>query len=107
MADSAAGTEVADPVAPAPVGDLGDGPVPAGLPVLPVLPVLPAPEPRTSERALARTGQLTEAPVVFTEGAHLPLAGLLLILPALAATGLTEAFAATYGRLRNACYGLR
>src|SRR5450756_1148784 len=39
--------------------------------------------------------------------AHLPLAGLLLILPALAATGLTEAFAATYGRLRNACYGLR
>jgi transposase len=101
LADSAAGTEVADPVAPAPVGDLGDGPVPAGLPVL------PAPEPRTSERALARTGQLTEAPVVFTEGAHLPLAGLLLILPALAATGLTEAFAATYGRLRNAFYGLR
>src|SRR5674536_208375 len=66
LADSAAGTEVADPVAPAPVGDLGDGPVPA------VLPVLPAPEPRTSERALARTGQLVEAPVVFTEGAHLP-----------------------------------
>ena len=55
----------------------------------------PAPEPRTSERGLARTGQLVEAPVVFTEGAHLPLAGLLLILPALAATGLTEAFAAT------------
>src|SRR5674536_225801 len=47
VADSAAGTEVADPIAPAPVGDLGDGPVPAGLPVL------PAPEPRTSERALA------------------------------------------------------
>jgi hypothetical protein len=45
--------------------------------------------------------------VVVTEGEHLPLAGLLLILPALAATGLTEAFAATYGRLRNAFYGLR
>jgi hypothetical protein len=59
------------------------------------LPVLPAPEPRTSERALARTGQLIEAPVVFTEGAHLPLAGLLLIPPAPAATGLTEAFVAT------------
>src|SRR5664280_1884353 len=101
LADSAVGTEVADPVAPAPVGNLGDGPVPAGLPVL------PAPEPRTSERALARTGQLVEAPVVVTEGAHLPLAGLLLILPALAATGLVEAFAATYGRLRNAFYGLR
>jgi Transposase DDE domain group 1 len=50
---------------------------------------------------------LIEAPVVFTEGTHLPLAGLLLILPALAATGLVEAFAATYGRLRNAFYGLR
>src|SRR5664280_2885977 len=66
-----------------------------------------APEPRTSERALARTGQLVEAPVVVTEGAHLPLAGLLLILPALVPTGLTAAFAATYGRLRNGFYGLR
>ena len=72
-----------------------------------VLPVLPAPLPRTAERALARTGELIEAPPVFTEGAHLPLAGLLLILPALAATGLIEAFEATYGRLRNGFYGLR
>ena len=86
-------TEVADPVAAIPAGDhRRDEQVPA---VLPVLPVLPAPEPRTSERALARTGQLVEAPVVFTEGAHLPLAGLLLIPPAPAATGLTEAFVAT------------
>jgi len=45
--------------------------------------------------------------VTTSTGAHLPLAGLLLILPALAATGLAEAFAATYGRLRNAFYGLR
>ena len=65
------------------------------------------PEPRTAERALARTGELLEAPVVFTQGAHLPLAGLLLILPAVAATGLVEAFEATYGRLRNGFYGLR
>jgi hypothetical protein len=72
-----------------------------------VLPVLPTPEPRTAERALARSGQLVEAPVVFTEGAHLPLAGLLLILPALAVTGLVGAFEATYGRLRNGFYGLR
>jgi hypothetical protein len=56
---------------------------------------------------LARAGQLTEAPVVFTEGAHLPLAGLLLILPGLAATGLLEAFEQTYGRLRHGFYGLR
>ena len=65
------------------------------------------PRPRTAERELARTGLLPEAPPVFTEGAHLPLAGLLLILPALAATGLVEAFEATYGRLRNGFYGLR
>ncbi len=73
----------------------------------PALPVLPMPRPRTAERELARTGLLPEAPPVFTEGAHLPLAGLLLILPALAVTGLVEAFEATYGRLRNGFYGLR
>src|SRR5207342_943035 len=33
------------------------------------LPVLPMPAPRTAERALARTGELIEAPPVFTEGA--------------------------------------
>jgi hypothetical protein len=71
------------------------------------LPVLPRPLPRTAERALARAGELVQAPPVFTEGAHLPLAGLLLILPALAGTGLVEAFEATYGRLRNGFYGLR
>ncbi len=77
------------------------------LPVLPMLPVLPAPVPRGGERALARAGLLGEAPVVFTEGAHLPLAGLLIILPALVDTGLLEVFEATFGRLRNGFYGLR
>jgi len=76
--------------------------MPAGIAALPVM-VLPCP-PRLGParhagrdrlRAGARTGQLIEAPVVFTEGAHLPLAGLLLIPPAPAATGLTEAFVAT------------
>lgn len=71
------------------------------------LPVLPAPAPRTAERAAARWGLLDEAPPVFTEGAHLPLAGLLLILPALATTGLLEVFGRTYGRLRDGFYGLR
>lgn len=71
------------------------------------LAVVPMPAARTFERALARTGELVEAPVVFTEGAHLPLAGLLLILPTLAATGLIPAFETTYGRLRNGFYGLR
>ncbi len=68
---------------------------------------VPMPAARTVERALARAGELVEAPVVLTEGAHLPMAGLLLILPALSATGLIEAFEATYGRLRNGFYGLR
>jgi transposase len=71
------------------------------------LAVLPMPVPRTGERAAARVGELMEAPVVFTEGAHLPLAGLLLILPALAATGLLAAFEQTFPRLRNGFYGLR
>lgn len=35
--------------------------------------VLTAPVPRTAERAAARFGELVEAPVVTTEGAHLPL----------------------------------
>ena len=77
------------------------------LPVLPVLPVLPAPVPRVGERAAARAGLLGEAPVVFTEGGHLPLAGLLLVLPALEPTGLLVAFESVYARLRDGFYGLR
>ncbi|MEO7069359.1 MAG: putative transposase [Nostocoides sp.] len=72
-----------------------------------VLSVLPAPVPRTGERRLARAGLLPEAPVVFTPGAHLPLAGLLLVLPALEPTGLLVAFESVFGRLRNGFYGLR
>lgn len=45
--------------------------------------------------------------MVFTAGAHLPLAGLLIILPVLAHTGLLEVFETTFGRLRNGFYGLR
>ena len=72
----------------------------------PMLPVLADPLPRTGERALARYGLLTEAEPVFTQGARLPLAGLLLVLPALAVTGLLQVFTDTYGRLRNGFYGL-
>jgi hypothetical protein len=57
-------------------------------------------------RALARWGVLEEAVPVFTPGAHLPLAGLLLILPALGVTDLLGVFERTYGRLRNGFYGL-
>ena len=71
------------------------------------LPVLPDPVPRDGERVLARFGLLGEGAVpVFTPGAKVPLAGLLLALPALAGTGLLETARAVYGRLRDGFYGL-
>ena len=72
-----------------------------------MLAVLPDPVPRDGERALARFGLLGEgAAPVFTPGARYPLAGLLLVLPALEGTGLLECARATYGRVRNGFYGL-
>ncbi len=70
--------------------------------------VLPDPVPRDGERALARFGLLLGegAVPVFTPGAKIPLAGLLLALPALAGTGLLESARAVYGRLRSGFYGL-
>ena len=71
------------------------------------LPVLPDPVPRDGERALARWGLLGEgAEPVFAAGARYPLAGLLLALPALEATGLLEGARQVYGRLRDGYYGL-
>ena len=71
------------------------------------LPVLPDPAPRDGERALARWGLLGEgAGPVFVPGARYPLAGLLLALPALEATGLLEGARQVYGRLRDGYYGL-
>ncbi len=55
----------------------------------------------------ARFGLLGQAPVVITQGAHLPQVGLLLALPALEATGLLEVAEQTYGPMRNGFYGLR
>ena len=69
--------------------------------------MLPDPVPREAERALARFGLLGEgAAPVFTAGARYPLAGLLLALPALAGTGLTETARGVYGRLKDGFYGL-
>ena len=71
------------------------------------VPVLPDPVPRDGERALARWGLLGEGAVpVFAPGARYPLAGLLLALPALEATGLLEAAREVYGRLKDGFYGL-
>jgi lambda repressor-like predicted transcriptional regulator len=71
------------------------------------LPMLPDPVPRDGERVLARWGLLGEgAEPVFAAGARYPLAGLLLALPALEATGLLEGARQVYGRLRDGYYGL-
>ena len=71
------------------------------------LPVLPDPVPRGGERALARWGLLGEgADPVFAPGARYPLAGLLLVLPALEDTGLLDCAREVYGKLRNGYYGL-
>jgi transposase len=68
---------------------------------------LTRPEPRDEERQAARRGEILEAAPVITEGASLPLAGSLIILPALGATGLLEVFNSTYATTRAAFYGLR
>jgi Helix-turn-helix domain len=71
------------------------------------VPVLPDPVPRDGERALARWGLLGEgAEPVFVPGARYPLAGLLLALPALEATGLLAEARQVYGRLKDGFYGL-
>ena len=69
--------------------------------------VLAAPVPRTLERAAARAGELVEAPVVITQGAHLPLAGLLLALPGLEMTGLLTVAEQVLPPMSKGFYGLR
>ncbi|QNE15585.1 helix-turn-helix domain-containing protein [Pseudarthrobacter sp. NBSH8] len=70
------------------------------------LPVLPAPVDRSGERAWARAGLVECAAPVFTPAARVPLAGLLLALPALQTTGLLECAKETFGALPNGFYGL-
>ena len=70
------------------------------------LPVLPEPVDRTGERAAARWGLLVAADPVFAPAARVPLAGLLLAMPALEATGLLSCATEVFGRLRNGFYGL-
>ena len=69
--------------------------------------VLAPPVPRTADRVAARFGDLVEASVVITEGAQLPLAGLLLALPALEMTGLLPVATEVFPPMRKGFYGLR
>jgi hypothetical protein len=71
-----------------------------------VLPVLPDPVDRSIERASARWGLLPYAPPVFAPAARVPLAGLFLAVPALAATGLLEGARQVYGGVPHGFYGL-
>lgn len=75
---------------------------------------LAAPIDRSLERQSARIGVLDEAKPVITQGSSLPLAGSLVILPALMATGLLGAAEKIYGcgrwigKVKKASfYGLR
>ncbi len=70
----------------------GPGSVPGG-----AVPVLADPVDRGDERVLAAFGLISSAPPVFTACARAPLAGLMLALPGLAATGLLATAHATYG----------
>jgi hypothetical protein len=70
------------------------------------LPVLPPAAGRCGERAAARWGQLPHAEPVFAPAARVPLAGLLLAIPALEATGLLPCATTVFGCLPNGFYGL-
>jgi len=85
-----------DPQVPAPAAATSGGLVPLARPL-----------PRVEERQAARAGIISGAPPVVCPGASLPLAGALLVLPALAATGLLEAFASVYRSTRAAFYSVR
>ncbi|MHB8341488.1 MAG: helix-turn-helix domain-containing protein [Mycobacteriales bacterium] len=68
---------------------------------------LTRPEPRLAERSLARAGLLAGAEPVICQGAALPLAGALLILPALEVTGLLAVAEEVYRADQAAFYDLR
>ena len=70
------------------------------------LPLLPPPADRGGHRAAARWGNLPHADPVFAPAARVPLAGLLLAIPALQTTGLLSCATAVFGCLPNGFYGL-
>jgi hypothetical protein len=70
------------------------------------LPLLPPPADRDGERAAARWGKLPHADPVFTPAARVPLAGLLLAIPALQDTGLLSCATQVFGSLPKGFYGL-
>jgi hypothetical protein len=81
---------------------------PAPVPLEPVAKSLDLnPLDRSMDRLLAAMGLLDDAPPVFASVHNLPRAGVLLVLPALLASGLLATAEKIYGNLGPAFYGLR
>jgi prepilin-type processing-associated H-X9-DG protein len=107
VSDTDTGTETGAGTQPEPVGR----PEPVAEPELRsvsggVVPVLADPVDRSGERVGAAFGLIPYAPPVFTPCGRAPLAGLLLALPALTATGLLDTAHTVYGELPNGFYSL-
>lgn len=68
---------------------------------------LARPEAREVERGLAHAGVLRGASPIICQGASLPLVGVLLVLPALAATGLLAVADTVFGPPKAAFYAVR
>lgn len=62
---------------------------------------------RHTERSMARTGELSEAPPLFVAAEAVRYGGAMVALPALMKEGLLEVGEQTYGSLKNGFYGLR
>jgi prepilin-type processing-associated H-X9-DG protein len=100
-AETGAGTQPEPVGRPEPVAEPGLGSVSGG-----VVPVLADPVDRGAERVWAAFGLISYAPPVFTACGRAPLAGVLLALPGLAATGLLDTAHTVYGELPNGFYSL-
>src|SRR6202158_3770540 len=96
-----AGTQPEPVGRPEPVAEPGLGSVSGG-----VVAVLADPVDRSGERVWAAFGVISYAPPVFTACGRAPLAGVLLALPGLAATGLLDTAHTVYGELPNGFYSL-
>jgi transposase len=65
------------------------------------------PADRWLDRLLAKLGLLDDAAPLFRDGEHVPRAGVLLALPAIAQTGVVDTAREVYGSIGPAFYGLR
>ncbi|EQD62084.1 homeodomain-like insertion element (DNA transposition), partial [mine drainage metagenome] len=67
----------------------------------------PDPLDRSTDRLLAKMGLIEDAAPIFAPAANLPMAGALLAIPSLVASGVLPIARKLYGSLGPAFYGLR